>query len=355
MEDKRNTMLIVDDMAINRMLLRSLFKDRYRIMEAKNGRQAIEMIDKCRDELLVVLLDLMMPEVDGFGVLTFMLENGYLDVIPVIIITSKEEDESTLKAYSLGASDYILKTFNSEIVIKRVKNITELYQHKNYIEEKVRQQAFLLYNQDRKLKQINNFLVDTLSTAVEFRDGESGAHTKRIKFLTRFILEMLHDLYPFSRDDLDTIASAAVLHDIGKIAIPDAILLKPGRLTAEEYDIMKTHTIRGCEILESLHYIPDRQYYEITYDICRHHHERWDGRGYPDGLAGDDIPIWAQAAAVADVYDALTSERVYKAAFPHKTAIQMIQQGECGVFNPVIMKRLAGNHHKLPALMREII
>ncbi|MDL2236770.1 PAS domain-containing protein [Christensenellaceae bacterium OttesenSCG-928-K19] len=205
-----------------------------------------------------------------------------------------------------------------------------------------------------KLKRANSFLIDVLSTTVEFRNFESGEHVKRMQNLTYIFLRMMQDEYRLKPDLIETIADAAVLHDIGKIAIPDSVLLKPGPLTKEEFEIMKTHTLRGCEILKSLNYVPDQEYYKYCYEICRHHHERWDGNGYPDKLKGDEISIWAQAASLADVYDALTSDRVYKKAYSHDEAAAMILGGECGVFNPVLMDHFKSIHHDLPSLIAEM-
>jgi len=206
-----------------------------------------------------------------------------------------------------------------------------------------------------RLKRANSFLIDALSTTVKFRNFESGEHVKRMRNLTYIFLRMMRDEYGLKPDLIETIADASVLHDIGKIAIPDSVLLKPGPLTKEEFEIMKTHTIRGCEILESLNYVPDQQYYQYCYEICRHHHERWDGNGYPDGLKGDDISIWAQAASLADVYDALTSNRVYKKAYSHNEAVAMILNGECGVFNPALMEYFAAIHDELPNQIAEML
>lgn len=351
--DKTNKrMLIVDDVTINRLLLNELFHEKYEVLEAENGLEAIKLIKQHDHEINVVLLDLLMPEVSGFEVLQFMNESHCIDYIPVVLITSESDDDSMLHAYRLGASDLIAKPFNSDMVIRRIENIVDLYSHKNHLEWEIQKQKKILINQDKRLKQINTFLVDTLSTAVEFRDGESGEHIKRIKFLTQFVMEMISELHNFSDDTIMTIANAAVLHDIGKIAIPDSILMKPGKLSEEEFEIMKTHTIRGCDILQSLNYIPDGEYYKYAYEICRYHHERWDGNGYPDRLKGDDIPIWAQAVSFADVYDALTSDRVYKKAYSHEQAVHMILSGECGIFHPLIIERLDKAAHQLPELIK---
>ena len=201
----------------------------------------------------------------------------------------------------------------------------------------LKEQKEKLENQAKRLKQSNQFVIDILSTTVEFRSFESGEHIKRIRTLTHSLLEQITAYYPLSPEEIEIIGNASAVHDIGKIAIPDSILLKPGPLTSEEFAIMKTHTIRGCEILSSLTHVQDQEYFTYCYDVCRYHHERWDGNGYPDGLKGDEIPIWAQATSLADVFDALTSKRVYKDSYTHDEAIKMILDGKCGVFNPKLL------------------
>jgi putative two-component system response regulator len=332
-------MLVVDDQMINRAILEELFCAQFEVLEAENGLQAMEIITQYGAELAIVLLDLVMPVMDGFDVLHRMKESDIIQTVPVIIITGESDDEKALTAYSLGVSDMVNKPFNPDIIHRRVNNVVQLYAHKQDLEQKLQEQKEELEQQANKLKQNNMFLIDALSTTVEFRSMESGDHIKRIRGLTKILLEaaVAEHYHPLTEEEIDAISNASALHDIGKIAIPDAVLLKPGKLTDEEFEIMKTHTTRGCEILESLNYIPDRAYYIYCYEICRHHHERWDGRGYPDGLKGNEISIWAQATSIADVYDALTSERVYKAAYTHQEAVDMIIHGECGVFNPKML------------------
>jgi putative two-component system response regulator len=331
---------MVDDVAVNRIIIGELFTDCFEVLEAENGRAALELIHRYKDELAVVLLDLVMPELDGFAVLDIMNKEGLIKTIPVIMITGESADDKVLKGYSLGVSDLINKPFNPEIVMRRVSNVVALYSHQQNLEERLREQKEQLEQQSARLRRSSQFVIDALSTTVEFRNLESGEHIKRIRVLTKIFLEQLRRDYPMSDETIEAISSASVMHDIGKIAIPDSILLKPGRLTPEEFEIMKSHTLRGCEILESLDYPQADEIYDYCYEICRHHHERWDGQGYPDGLAGDEISIWAQVASVADVYDALTSHRVYKAAYSHEKAVEMILGGECGKFNPRLMECL---------------
>lgn len=339
MEDKK-TVLIVDDIELNRAILCELFRARYEIIEAENGLQAIEMVRRRGQDIAVILLDIVMPIMDGMEVLREMKRGGWIEVIPVIMITAESNEDTALLGYDMGASDIINKPFNPDIVCRRVDNIVELYDHKHHLEAKLREQLAELDEQAKKLKSTNAFVIEALSTAVEFRNRESGSHIKRIQTVTRILLEALalrEPAYGITPEIIDDVSSASAMHDIGKIAIPDNVLLKPGRLTAEEFEIMKTHTTQGCALLQSLDYTQDEDYYRYAYDICRHHHERWDGRGYPDGLRGDKISVWAQVVALADVYEALISERVYKPAYPHAKAVRMILEGECGVFNPKLM------------------
>ncbi|MCL1805570.1 MAG: response regulator [Clostridiales bacterium] len=338
---EKKKILVVDDIELNRLILSDLFCDEYDILEAENGKDALELLYRHQSDIAIVLLDLVMPVMDGFGVLHDMQDSKIIQSIPVILITGENDDEKSLKGFELGVSDLLNKPFNSKIVYRRVVNVVELYAHKQNLEEKLAEQKEMLEKQAERLHQSNQFVIDALSTTVEFRSCESGAHIKNIRGLTRILLETVRDFYPdaypITTEEIGIIESASAMHDIGKIAIPDAILLKPGSLTSEEFEIMKTHTIRGCEMLSTLNYTQDQEYYKYCYEICRHHHERWDGRGYPDGLKGDEISIWAQATSLADVYDALTSKRVYKPAFTHDQAVNMILKGECGAFNPILL------------------
>lgn len=337
----KQIVLIVDDIELNRAILAELFHERFRIEEASNGKEALEAIDRYEDRIAVVLLDLVMPIMDGIEVLKELNRDRRIDRIPVVMITAENSEDTALLGYSMGVSDIIDKPFNPDIVLKRVQNIVELYNHKHRLEKILSDQLQKLEDQARRLKSANDFVIDTLSTVVEFRNGESGTHIRRIRSVTRTLLEELahtDESYRLSATAIETIASASALHDLGKIAIPDAVLMKPGKLTQEEFEIMKTHTIRGCELLEALNYDDEDDFYRYSYDICRHHHERWDGNGYPDGLRGNEISIWAQVVALADVYDALTSERVYKPAYSHEQAVAMICEGECGAFNPVLIE-----------------
>lgn len=327
------TILIVDDIEINRAVLSEIFKDDYNTIEACNGVEALDIINS-GTEISAMLLDLIMPEMDGFETLREMNRLGKIQSIPVFLITAEESEEMLLEGYNLGAVDVISKPFRAHFLKHRIGNVIELYGYQNELESIVARQV-------ESLNEMNRSMVETLATLIEFRDCESGEHVKRICGLTKILMTQVSSMYQeyyLPQEEINKIVTSSVLHDVGKIAIPDNILNKPGRLTDEEFEIMKQHTTKGCEILQKIPHIMDKGIYYYSYDICRHHHEKWDGRGYPDGLSGDNISIWAQVVAVADVYDALTSERVYKKAFSHETAVEMIRNGECGAFNPKVLK-----------------
>ncbi len=337
---KKPTILIVDDVDINREILCEIFQDENTV-QAANGREALDIIAEKPEAVSVVLLDVVMPVMDGVAVLEEMKKRGWLDSIPVLLITGEATTEIERKAYRLGVSDIIKKPFDAFIVKQRTNNVIELYYNKRHLEEMVELQTKVLRRQAEELQSINDRIIDVMSNVVEFRNLESGNHVKRVKTFTNILARYVAREYPeYHLDDstISMITSAAALHDVGKIVIPDAILLKPGRLTPEEFETMKTHTTRGCEVIDMLADIQQGEYGKVSYDICRHHHERYDGRGYPDGLKGEEIPIAAQIVSVADVYDALVTERCYKSAFTPEEAFRMITNNECGVFSPKLMR-----------------
>lgn len=336
----RQQILIVDDEEVNRTILSLMFDDDYEIVEAPNGVEAIGAIEK-NDDIALILLDVIMPVMDGFGVLDYMKEKELLEKIPVILITSMTPQESEEKAYEYGIADVMHKPFESAIIKRRANNIIELYQSKKNLEIKLKEQEVTIREQEKAIRDNNEFMIDALGSVVEFRSIETGDHVKRIKYLTRILLKYLAKYFPkygVTPTQIDQIARASALHDIGKIGIPDSILLKPGKLTTEEFEVMKTHTTIGCEILESFKSPYTDDFYQYCYEICRYHHERADGRGYPDHLSGDEIPISAQIVSIADVYEALVSERVYKSAYSNDEAYQMILNGECGQFSEDVLE-----------------
>lgn len=332
--DKQNTILIVDDVEMNRVILQSLFAGEYNLLEAENGTQAMMLIRQYSGQIATVLLDLIMPEKDGYQVLEEMGRDEALSRIPIIVITSDDTRDSKVRVFQMGASDIITKPFEPDVVKSRVKNIVELNRHRRHLEELVEEQS-------ASLRESNSIIIDMLSSVIEYRSLESGQHIQRIRYFTRILLEDVaksYQEYDLDPHKIQVITDASSMHDIGKIAIPDSILNKPGRLTPQEFEVMKTHTTKGCEILSGLERLRDQEYVRYAYNICRYHHERWDGAGYPDGLRGDSIPICAQVVAVADCYDALTTDRVYKKAIPPQEAFNMILNGECGVFSPKLLE-----------------
>lgn len=342
--------LVVDDALMNRVMLEDMLSDAYEVESVGDGADALEALEAHPFEYGIVLLDLNMPRVSGFAVLEKMVEWNLIDKIPVIVITGDDSHETEMHALSLGATDFVHKPFDSRVVSHRVKNTFDLFDYKRNLENKVADQTKelrhsnkLLREQAEQIQQFNENTIDLLGMVVEYRHTESGQHVKRVKAYTELLCQCLMENYPeygLTEDEIDRIAQASVLHDLGKIAIPDSILLKPGRLTQEEYDIMKNHTVYGYELVGEVKGAWDDDFATIARQICRHHHERYDGKGYPDGLTGEDIPIAAQAVSVADVYDALVTDRVYKAAYTPEVAFDMIQNNECGVFSPKLMKCL---------------
>lgn len=333
-QSEKPSVLIVDDSEMNRIILNEMLKDEYRVLEADNGRTALDLVDRYGDELSLVLLDIIMPGMNGFEVLGELSRRTVADSLPVIMISSEDSDDVVLRAYELGASDYINRLFNARVVRRRVSNTIRLY-------AKQRRLTSLLSQQYNERVKNSRMLIDIMAGVMELRNGESGLHVTHIEKLTELLLGCLvhrSDKFPLDNEQRSTIAMASALHDIGKMSIDDAILNKPGRLTSEEFEIMKTHTTLGADMLFELgHQHAGNSLLEYAYQIARWHHERWDGKGYPDGLKGDEIPIAAQVVSVADVYDALTSVRVYKDAIPHQEAIQMILDGKCGEFNPLLL------------------
>ena len=343
-QTRKQRILIADDSEMNRSILADMLGDEYEILEAENGLEAVSAIQKYRTEIDLVLLDIVMPEMDGFEVLTVMNRNNAIEDIPVIMISAETAPAHIERAYNLGVTDFITRPFNALVVHRRVVNTTLLYAKQKKLVGMVADQ---IYERERQ----SSLMIDIRSHIVEFRNGESGQHVVHIRTLTELLLRRLvikTDRYPISPSDITLISTASALHDVGKISIPGEILNKPGRFTDEEFTIMKRHTVIGSDMMEAVPVQGSGPLVKVARDICRWHHERWDGRGYPDGLKGDGIPISAQIVALADVYDALTSPRVYKPAFPHEKAVEMILKGECGAFNPLLLEILTEVAPQLP-------
>ena len=333
---EKSKILLVDDSKMNRMMLTEILGDSYHILEAENGQECLETLQAEAGNIALVLLDINMPVMNGFEVLKAMNRNHTIEDTPVIMISSDDSDAAIRKSYELGASDYVNRPFDARIVYRRVTNTIKLY-------AKQRRLVQMVSDQIRARENNTDMLVGVLSHIVEFRNGESGAHVRHIRIITEMLLHRLLEIsnsYSISAEQQDMIPLASALHDIGKIGIDEKILNKPGKLTPEEFEVMKTHSMLGAKMLHDLDGFAEQPLLQTAYEIARWHHERWDGRGYPDGLKGDAIPISAQLVALADVYDALTSERCYKKAFSHEKAVQMIQNGECGAFNPLLLQCL---------------
>ena len=336
--EKRNLpqLLVVDDSEMNREILKEILGKEYQILEACDGEEALKMLEQYGTEISLVLLDIIMPKMDGFEVLAYMNRDKWIEDIPVIMISSEGSESYIRRAYELGASDYISRPFDAKVVYQRVINMIKLY-------AKQRRLIHLVTDQIYEKEKNNRMMTGILSQIVEFRNGESGLHVLHINILTQLLLEKLtrkSENYVLSWSQQHMIATASALHDIGKIGIDEKILNKPGKLTKEEFEAMKQHTIIGARMLDRLEMYHDEEMMKYAYEICRWHHERYDGKGYPDGLKGEEIPISAQVVSLADVYDALVSDRVYKKAYSHEKAIEMILNGECGMFNPLLLECL---------------
>ena len=332
----KQQILIVDDSEMNREILTEMLQDDFRILEAENGEEALKMLKQYGTGISLMLLDIVMPVMNGFEVLAAMAREHWMDDIPVIMISSEGSEDYIRRAYEMGIADYIRRPFDAKIVYQRVFNTIKLY-------AKQRRLISLVADQIYEKEKNNRMMVGILSQIVEFRNGESGPHVLHIQTLTRLLLERLVQKtgqYGLSWSEQYMISMASALHDIGKIGIDEKILNKSGKLTKEEFDIMKTHTLIGATMLENLKMYQGEILLEVAYQICRWHHERYDGKGYPDGLVGEKIPISAQVVSLADAYDALISDRVYKKAYSHEQAVKMILNGECGAFNPVLLECL---------------
>lgn len=330
---RNKTILIVDDEEINREMLAALFEEEYDILQAAGGEEAMQLIEHHADELAVVLLDILMPEKDGFAVIDFMRFNRYKRDIPVILISASGGASTEAKGLKMGADDFISKPFVAEIVRQRVENTIELYRYKRSLEEMIKKQT-------EKFNEISEFVIDVLMTVMQVKNSASRVSTLRIRSYTREILEFLEeytpDSYDLSPETINQIVMASVLHDIGEIAVPQELFERQSLLSNDEQKILESHTIRGCEIIESLENIENGEYIHTALDICRYHHERWDGSGYPDHLVGNDIPLAAQVVGLADTYECLREGTLTGRRFSHEEALEAIEHGEFGAFSPIL-------------------
>ncbi len=332
---EKSRILIADDAELNREMLSQMLGEQYDFAYACNGVEAVELLGSGAS-IDLVLLDVNMPEMDGFEVLRVMNERHWIEEFPVIIISAEHGVDFITQAYQLGAVDYISRPFHAVVVQRRVENTLLVYSNQKRL-------IRLVGNQVYERENVNNAMINIFSNIIELRNHESGSHTLNVQTITDLLLHRLIELtdrYGLTKADISLISSLSALHDIGKIKIPEEILNKPGKLTAEEQALMKTHTIEGDRILSNSELDQSSQFVRTARDICRWHHEKYDGGGYPDGLVGDDIPISAQVVSMADIYDALTSERCYKSAIPHERAMEMLTGGECGAFNPLLLQCL---------------
>ena len=334
----KQKILIADDSEMNRELLAAILEEEYDIIQANDGVQAVDCLQRHAEEISLLLLDIVMPHMDGFEVLSYMNKEHWIDSIPVVIISSENSPIYKKRGYDLGATDFIEKPFDANMVLRRSANAILLG-------AKQRRMTSIVSNQIYEREKSSKLMINILSHIVEFRNGESGLHVLHIQTITEMLLRQLvqkeNNRYALSKEQIRMITTASALHDIGKISIPDEILNKPGRLTAEEFAVIKGHSMAGANMLSELPLDQKEEpLVKTAYEICRWHHERYDGGGYPDGLKGEEIPVSAQVVALADVYDALTSERCYKDAYSHEKAIEMILAGQCGAFNPLMLECL---------------
>ena len=317
---KKRKILVVDDSELNRSILTDMLKDDYEILEARDGVEAVAAVKQHDSEIALMLLDIVMPKMDGFEVLKVMNKGGWIDHVPVIMISAEASSKYISQAYDMGVTDYIVRPFDFKVVHHKANNTIMLHAKQKMLQSMVTEQ---IYQREKQSGQ----MVEILSNIVEFRNGESGLHVLHVRVITEMLLNKLvekTDKYNLDKAKIAMISIASMFHDIGKIAIDEKVLNKPGRLTAEEFEVMKTHAPIGAEMLKKAAWREEGELLELGHDICMWHHERYDGRGYPDGLVGEEIPIWAQVVAMADVYEALTNKRVYKPAYLHEKSLLMI-------------------------------
>ena len=336
MKNDDDVLLIVDDVEVNRIILKGILEDEYKIIEAENGAEALSILFEEQIHPTVVLLDIMMPGIDGFQVLEQIKSNDETKTIPVLFITAADSEEDESRGLTAGAADYVTKPFNNDIVRARVDNHVRLARYQHNLEKLVAKKA-------AEVTKTYEQTLEVLATIIEYRNLESGDHIRRTTLLTEALVSKMITTEKFaaalSAENIHSMVKASALHDIGKIGIPDSVLLKPGKLTAEEFDVIKTHTTIGAEIIDSISntLTDDDMYLKYARDICLHHHERWDGRGYPHGLKGDEIPLSARIISFVDVYDALVSQRCYKDAISHEDSLGIILEGRGAQFDPDIV------------------
>lgn len=338
----RNTLLIADDMKVNRALLSLMFREQFQVVEAENGQEAIDYLDAHGDCVACLLLDLLMPVKDGFEVMEYMKQKQMLLTIPIILITSESTPETEENAYNLGAADVIYKPYVERVVMRRVKNVVDLYTHKNYMEALVKEKTQQIAQQAEEIKESNEQLIEGLGKIIEYHTPASKEHSSRVKTFTGLMMHYAQKMHPelgLTPEDTNAIVRASVLHDIGKLGVPDAILSKNiNERTIEDTNILQSHPALGCDILKCFSKINDQKFYHCCYEICKYHHERYDGSGYPNHVAGDSIPLSAQIVAIADTYDKLVIKTAYNVPFTHHAAVQEIMSGNAGSFSPIALE-----------------
>lgn len=347
----RDTILILEDDDVNRKKLVEIFQDKYKVLEVSNEKEGIEIFRKHAFSLAVVLVNLLIPSQNNFQVLQWFSEHKFLDRIPFIMLTSDKTAEYERKGYEYGIVGCIKKPFSTDGVKQFVENVISVFQYKQQLEVTVKEQTMQLQEQKTLLKQMTEkqeqmteTLVESLSNIVEFRNLESEQHIKRVREFSLCLGTSVMNLYPeyeLTTEKIDTLAWASALHDIGKIVIPDHIILKAGKLTPDEFEVIKSHTTKGAEIIEKVIHLDNKEFCDYAYDIARHHHEKYDGKGYPDGLKGEEISIAAQIVSLVDIYDALTSKRVYKAAYKTDKSYQIILNDQRDSFSSKLLKAFA--------------
>lgn len=337
----RNVLLIADDVEINRDMLALMFEEQYEVALAENGQEAIDYLEEHQERVACLLLDLVMPVKTGFEVIEHMKARNMTESIPIILITGYNAKEVEESGYDYGVADIIFKPFDAHVVMRRVKNVVDLYMHMNHMEELVEKQTEDIKSYAENMKKNNELLLDALGGMVDIRIPGAKNHTKRVKLFTKALLKYVPQVRPelnMTLEKMEMIIRASALYDIGKIAISDEVLHKVGQLTKQEQKIVEEHTTEGCNILKLFNEISDKEFYKECYDICRYHHERWDGSGYPEQLKGDEIPVSAQIVGLVDTYEGLISGTGYYASFTHETAARELLEGVHGQFSPLALE-----------------
>ena len=348
--EERNTILIIDDVEINHAILGQMFEKEYQIADGMNGLEGIQYIDQHQNDIAMVLLDVQMPVLNGYQVMEYMREQGYMEQIPVILITSDGDGDAMERGYALGATDVVKKPFEAKIVIQRVYNVIELYRHKNHLEEMVQMQTVELNRQNEKLRRQNEGMLEIIREIITYRNMESDQHIRYVEGYTEILARKYAVLYPRSKmteKKIAYIVQAAGMHDLGKIIMPDLLIKRQGRLLPEEIEYLKEHTIKGSDIIKVMSEFQTGALYRISYNVCKYHHEKYDGSGFPKGLSGDKIPIEAQIVGLADMYDALIHVTTNKDSYTKDQAVRMLLDGECGELSPRMKECLAASKKEL--------